>query len=99
VKRIKVTVDAGKLPETGDDWELYTASMKCERVARSLTAALKRAIEAVEAGKTSSEAMREHFDPVARKYADYGACDTEPTGLAGSILDRVMDLTKHSYRR
>lgn len=29
-------------PVTGHDWELYTASMKCERAARSLTSGLKK---------------------------------------------------------
>jgi hypothetical protein len=91
--KVNVTIDIGKLPETGNDWELYTCSMKCERAAKALTAALKRAIRACGEGKTTYEAMKEHFDPVARKYSAYGAQDTEPMVKAEMILDRVSALT------
>jgi len=91
--KVKVTVDVGKLPETGDDWELYTASMKCEGAARALTGALKKALRAVGEGTTVPDALRDHFDPIARKYADYGAQDSEPTWKATRILERVHAMT------
>ena len=92
--KLKVTIDIGRIPETGDDWELYTATMKCEGAARALTAALKKALRAVGAGATVPDALREHFDPVARKYADYGAQDSEPMRHAERILERVWEMTK-----
>ncbi len=91
--KLKVTIETGKLPETGDDWELYTATMKCEGAARALTGALKKALRAVGAGATVPEALRDHFDPVARKYADYGAQDSEPMRHAERILERVRAMT------
>ena len=36
------------LPMTGDDWELFTSTMKCGNAARSLTAALKRLLAAID---------------------------------------------------
>lgn len=32
------------VPKTADDWQLYTASMKCGRAARSLTARLNKVV-------------------------------------------------------
>lgn len=97
--KIKVIVDIGKLPETGDDWELYTHSMKCGRAARSLTAALKRAITACAGGSSTYEAMKCHFFPVASKYADYGSTDSEPVGTAERILDKVVNLSRSQQVR
>lgn len=91
--KLNVTVDIGRIPETADDWELYTSSMNCTVAARALTAALKKALRAVAKGATTYEAMKAHFDPVARKYADYGAQDSEPTHHAERILDRVRAMT------
>lgn len=91
--KVKVTLDVGKLPVTADDWELYTCSMKCGAAARSLTAALKRAIAACASGKSTYEAMEEHFNSVASKFAEYGAQDSEPMHMAERILDRVSALS------
>lgn len=92
--RVRVMVDIGELPRTAEDWELYTASMDCEVVAPLLTHALEKAIESAASGDmTAHEALSEHFYPVARRYADWGACDTEPMGKAEAILDRIQALT------
>ena len=92
--KLKVTVDIGELPQTGDDWELYTASMPCERAAKALTAALKKALRAVGGGASVPDALRAHFDPVARKYASHGAQDSESMYRAQRILDRLERMTK-----
>lgn len=91
--KVTVTIDVGTLPETGDDWELYTASMDCAEAATALTKALEEAIIACAAGKRASQAMSEHFCPVARTYADWGACDSEPMGRAERFLERVQAMT------
>lgn len=80
---------------TGDDWELFTHGMDCREAAQSLTEALEKAIEGCASGEmTAYEAMDRHFYPVAQKYADYGACDSEPTSKAESVLARIHDMTK-----
>ena len=33
------------MPATGEDWQLYTASMKCGKAAKALTAALKKLLK------------------------------------------------------
>lgn len=96
--KLKITVDIGRLPETGDDWELYTATMPCERAAKALTAGLKKALRALGGGASIPDAMRDHFDPVARKYADHGAQDSEPMRHAERILERLARMTKPPAR-
>lgn len=70
------------LPKTADDWQLYTCSMKCGTAARSLTAALKRALKT----ETVAEAQ-EIWYAVASKFSSYGATDTEPRDVAYTIID------------
>lgn len=91
--KVTATIDVGKLPETADDWELYTCDMDCAEAASALTKALEEAVRACAAGKKAHQAMTDHFCPVARAYADWGACDTEPLGHAETILERVQAMT------
>ena len=92
--KVKVLVDIGEIPRSADDWELYTCSEDCSVAATALTAALERAIEACASGDmTAYEAYQKHFYPTAREHADQGACDSEPTGKAESILERIQALT------
>jgi hypothetical protein len=92
--KVKVLIDIGEIPRSADDWELYTATMDCSAIAPLLTHALERAIEACASGdRGGHEALKEHFYPVARKYADWGACDTEPTEKAEAVIDKIQALT------
>lgn len=81
----------GRLPRTGDDWQLYTASMKCGHAARGLTAALKRALKAPNANKAY-----DIWIAAAIKFAVYGARDTEPRHVALDVIEAHFG-TKVSY--
>ena len=87
------------IPVTGEDWQLYTCSMKCGTAARGLTAALKRAFKHFEKnmgrdGKSAAETLGDAYKLVGEamgKYSKFGACDTEPRGVAKQAL---IDLAK-----
>ena len=99
-----ITLPSGKsvkVPSTGDDWQLYTCSMACGRAAASLTAAVVRAAKTIdemaskgyrptEAG--ASKLYQDVIYPVMSRYADFGASDTEPRGVAQDALDRVISV-------
>lgn len=72
----------GRIPRTGDDWQLYTTSMKCGHAARGLTAALKRALKAPNANKAY-----DIWAAAAIKFSAYGACDTEPRNVALDVIE------------
>ncbi len=87
-------------PTTAQDWQLYTSNMNCTVAARALTAALKRAkVRAVaiyrKGGVTPEsaayKAMREVMYPTMNKYADKGACDTEPRGVAVEAIEKHLE--------
>ncbi len=88
-----------QIPVTGDDWQLYTCSMKCGRAARGLTAALKKAFKHFEKnmgkdGKSAAQTLGDSFKLVTvamDKYSEFGAYDTEPRGVAQQAL---IDLAK-----
>lgn len=89
------TEDPKWMPKTGDDWQLYTCSMACGRAARSLTAALKRVIKAMDTMRPLNaqnvlKEMDKHLDPVMHKYAEYGAYDTEPRYVARRAIVRAV---------
>jgi len=87
------------IPVTGDDWQLYTCSMKCGTAARGLTAALKKAFRYFEKnmgrdGKPVPQTLGDAFDIVREamnKYSKFGAYDTEPRCVAQQAL---IDLAK-----
>ncbi len=70
-------------PTSGDDWQLYTCSMKCGHAARSLTAALRRALKEEGAGKAYDV-----WRATAIKWAAYGALDSEPIGVAAEVIEK-----------
>lgn len=95
-----------RVPSTGEDWQLYSTSMACGTAARSLTAALVRVLKVLDRHATNGyiptdEGARklydEHLRPVMGKYSAYGACDTEPRGVAyGTMEKTVRTLTGRS---
>jgi hypothetical protein len=83
------------LPTTSKDWQLYTSSMKCGIAAQALTAALKQVIKAMDTmcplnAQNVARVMSKHLDPVMSKYAEYGACDTEPRYVARRAIVRAV---------
>lgn len=75
------------LTHSADDWQLYTVShaRECETAADAINQAI---MEAVNAGKTHHEVVSAVM-PIFKKYADLGACDSEPLGMFDSILEDI----------
>jgi len=67
---------------TADQWDLYTRSKDCDHVAKELNSTLA---DCFNSGKEASETFQTMW-LVMKKYADYGACDSEPCHM----LDKVM---------
>ena len=87
-----------RIPVSGLDWQLYTSSMRCERAAKSLTTALKKALGEVDKALKEGfhptpdgleRLVHKHLRPVMDKYASFGACDTEPRCVALDTLARA----------
>lgn len=90
MKEVKINVARViRVPSSADDWELFTASMPCNKAANALTAALCKALAFVGKGMSVDEAMHKYMDPVMDKYADCGAADSEPRYHAVSCLSRL----------
>lgn len=93
------------IPTTGEDWQLYTYSMKCGTAARALTAALKKVLVEIDANASKGYAptsrgadalIGKHIYPVMRKYSDFGAEDTEPRYVAYHTVEQAIErLTGH----
>lgn len=88
-----------KVPSTGEDWQLYTSSMKCGRAAVALTCALLRVAKTIDRmalrgyAPTRTTAHQMYYSviyPVMDKWSDFGACDTEPRNVAYDAIERVV---------
>ena len=69
------------IPETADEWELFTDMKGVGRAARSLTGALKKALKA----RTRDQAIKIMCERMT-KYSEFGAYDTEPRDTAERCL-------------
>lgn len=67
---------------TADDWQLFTAAMDCREAASALNVAAQNALR-----EPTRDAARAAFMGIAREWAAYGACDTEPRTVLSRILD------------
>lgn len=103
-----LTLPSGKsvnVPSTGEDWQLYTYSMKCGNAARALTAALVKALRIIDqhaakgyapTSRGAEKLMGDMIYPVMNKYAEFGACDTEPRNVAYGSMERAIEkMTGH----
>ena len=68
---------------TADQWQLFTASMKCGTAARALNSTFN---DLSKRGATRDEFVTV-MDAVMQKYSNYGACDSEPRWLLEDLLD------------
>jgi len=89
--KLKVEISV-RVPQTADEWELYTSSMKCGSAARALTAALKKSMRLYAKDSTLyiSDAL-EPFYVAARKWSKYGADDSEPHYHARDVMRRLQE--------
>jgi hypothetical protein len=81
--RRHATVEPLKL--TADDWQLYTDRRRGEAAAdlnREITTAINEGL--------NRDVVRTIAQTVMRKYADLGACDTEPRNVLEDVLDAVF---------
>jgi hypothetical protein len=76
-----------------NDWQLYTmngSGLAAHNITEAAKKALRQMPENVAAGDgvlTAAKKAYQHVYEVLVKYADYGACDTEPRGVLCSIID------------
>ena len=73
---------------TSDQWQLYTLSLPrtCDRAAKSINAALKKAVNS---GKNRRE-VQEAVEKVMWRLRNTGAHDTEPRSVLADILDNIF---------
>lgn len=71
---------------TPAQWELYASSRDCSEAAE----ALNRAAEAAIASSISSWEAMQKMAPVMRKYASFGALDTEPLYVAKQVMSEAF---------
>ena len=81
-----------KVPESAEEWELYTNSMRCGKAARSLTAALKKSMRLFikDTSISQYDALKPFF-AAANKWADYGTSDSEPVHHAERAMRRLAE--------
>ena len=73
---------------TAHQWQLYTLSLPrtCDKAAKSINAALKKAVNS---GLTRNE-VYEAVEKVMYRLRNTGAADTEPRGVLADILDNIF---------
>ncbi len=71
---------------TADQWQLFTASRDCSRVAALLNIAFEDAVN----GGGSLEQVRAAVEAVMREYRDYGATDSEPRHTLDVLIEQVF---------
>ena len=72
---------------TAQEWELYTVTMECSRVALVLNSNLKKLVNA----GNSMEIVEKKMHELMYRYSSYGAFDTEPRWLLSAILQEVYN--------
>lgn len=71
---------------TAEQWQLFTASMDCKNVAEKLNYELKIVVN----GDSMSRAqIEQHMHQWMRKFAEYGAYDSEPIWFLQQVLDEI----------
>jgi hypothetical protein len=72
---------------TAEDWQLYTASMKCTKAANALNKSLKTLVN----NGNTRQHVYESMITIMSLYSKYGAFDTEPRWVLEDILSQVYD--------
>ncbi len=71
---------------TAEQWQLYSYSMSCGNAARSLNKAVKDAFKKYPTDRVEFERF---VSNVQGKYAEQGACDTEPNWVRRDIASEL----------
>lgn len=70
---------------TAEEWQLFTASMDCAKVAEKLNYELKIVVN----GGNERFQVEKHMEQWMRKFAEYGAYDSEPIWFLQQVLDEI----------
>jgi len=93
--RILVPVDL-EIPESPEEWQLYTTEKGVGAAARDLVRASVRALRSIrhDVGDSWSSAVdraiNTHLAPVLRQHAELGASDPEPLRALRSAVERGL---------
>lgn len=93
--RVLVPVEI-EIPETAEEWQLYTTEKGVRAAARELVAASVRALRSLrhaEEGTWSGafrRAFATHVAPVMQRHAGLGASDTEPRNALFGAVERGL---------
>ena len=72
---------------TAEEWQLYTATRKCKKVANSLNKSLRTLVNN---GCTKIH-VHDSMITIMHLYSEYGATDTEPRWFLNAVLDQVYN--------
>jgi hypothetical protein len=72
---------------SAEDWQLYTASMPCTKVANALNKSLKTLVN----NGNTQQHVYESMITIMGLYSNHGASDTEPHWFLQHILSHVYD--------
>lgn len=82
---------------TADQWQLFTCSMKCGKVAvelnKQLNVKLKEAKKLIKKGHSVDSVasiVRDAMYPVMSRYSKYGATDTEPLWVLVDVINKEL---------
>jgi hypothetical protein len=87
------------IPNTADEWDLFTHTMDCSEAATQLTFMVPRAYEAfvkrlAEGFKVTDRepwgAAYEEYDIIAEKYRRFGAWDSEPRNIFMDTMEQLV---------
>lgn len=70
---------------SADDWQLFTASMDCSKVAEKLNYELKIIVN----GNNARVIVEKHMHQWMAKFAEYGANDSEPIWFLEQVLGEI----------
>ncbi len=80
------------------NWQLYTMRGS-GAVARELDRALKSAVQDKPATKEGGQAAYNEWHRTAKKYARFGAVDTEPEVVACELIEQALGLPPYTVER
>jgi hypothetical protein len=72
---------------SASQWDLYTSAMDCNEVARKLNSVLTELLNLGIPREEVEKKMCAYMD----RFAEYGACDSEPMHLLDRVLDEVFN--------
>jgi len=84
--KIKTRTEIVSIDLNPDDWELYSATINCDRAAAGLN---KMLMDSVNSGKSCDD-VREAMQEEMKYFREYGADDSEPHYVLDSLLNIIF---------